>query len=115
MNSEYDPQLQALFAEAKEAFDRDAFTRRVMAEVDAGRRRAMGVSAVIAAAAIIVLALLADPVLAALRLMTDLLPVSVVEIENDWINKLLAPINSVAALLALLALGVRKFYRRIFR
>ena len=75
----------------------------------------MGVSAVIAAAAIIVLALLADPVIAALRLMTDLLPVSVVDIENDWINRLLAPVNSVAALLALLALGVRKFYRRIFR
>ena len=115
MNSEYDPQLQALFAEAKEAFDREAFTRRVMAEVDAGRRRAVGVSAVFAAAAIVVLALLADPVIAALGLMTDLLPVSVVEIENEWMNKLLAPINSVAALLALVALGVRKFYRRIFR
>ena len=30
-------------------------------------------------------------------------------------KKLLAPVNSVAALLVLLGLGARKFYRRIFR
>ena len=114
MSSDYDPRLQALFAEAKETFDREAFTRDVMAQVDAGRRRTMAVWAIAAVVAMVVLVFLAAPLLTALQLMTGLLPVSVVEIENDWANKLLAPVNSVAALVAVLALAVRKFYRRIF-
>ena len=114
MSSDYDPRLQALFAEAREAFDREAFTHRVMAQVDAGRRRSMAISAIAAGFVLVVLVFLAAPLLTALQLMTDLLPASVVEIENDWAKKLLAPVNSMAALIAVLALGMRKFYRRIF-
>lgn len=115
MSNDYDPRLEALFAEAREAFDREAFTRRVMARVDADRRRAMLVWAIGAAVVTVVLVFLAAPVLTTLQLVTELLPVSVVEVENDWARQLLAPVNSVAALIAVLALGVRKFYRRIFR
>ena len=115
MSSDYDPRLQTLFAEARETFDREAFTRRVMAEVDAGRRRTVTGWAIAAALVMAVLVFLAAPVLTALQLMTDLLPVSVVEVDNELAKQLLAPVNSVAAVLALLALGVRKFYRRIFR
>jgi hypothetical protein len=114
MSSDYDPRLQALFAEAREAFDREAFTRRVMAQVDAGRRRTLAIWAIAAVLTMVVLVFLAAPVFTALRLVTELLPVSVVEIENDWAKQLLAPVNSVAALIAVLALAVRKFYRRIF-
>lgn len=115
MSTEYDPRLQALFAEARETFDRDAFARLVMARVDTGRRRTLGVWAAVAALAIVILVFLAAPLLTALQLVTELLPVSVFDIENDWMKKLLAPVNSVAALLVLLGLGARKFYRRIFR
>ena len=114
MSSEYDPRLQALFGEARQAFDREAFTQNVMAQVDAGRRRAMAIWAIAAVASIVVLVFLAAPLLTALQLMTELLPESVVEIENNWAQLLLAPINSMAALIAVVALGVRKFYRRIF-
>jgi hypothetical protein len=114
MSSEYDPRLQALFARARETFDREAFTHRVMARVDAGRRRTIGVWVFVAAITLVMLAFLAAPVLTALELMTELLPASVVKIENDLAKQLLAPINSVAALAVLLALGARKFYRRIF-
>jgi len=41
--------------------------------------------------------------------------VGLIEIENQWAQQLLAPINSVAAAIAIGALGIRKFYRRIFR
>ena len=114
MSKDYDPRLQALFAEAGQAFDREAFTRRIMAQIDAGRRRTIAVWAVGAALAVVVLVFLAAPLLTALQLMTDLLPVSVVEIENYWVKQLMAPVNSMAALVAVLALAVRKFYRRIF-
>ena len=114
MSSDYDPRVQALFAEARQAFDREAFTRDVMAQVDAGRRRTMAVWAIAAVIAMVVLVFLAAPLFTALQLMTELLPESVVEIENDWAEQLLAPVNSVAALIAMLALALRKFYRRIF-
>ncbi|MBT8081965.1 MAG: hypothetical protein KJP08_03840 [Gammaproteobacteria bacterium] len=114
MSSDFDPRLQALFAEARKAFDREAFTRDVMAQIDAGRRRTVVVWAVAATVTVVVLIFLAAPVLTALRLVTELLPVSVVEIQSDWMKQLLAPVNSVAALIAVLALGIRKFYRRIF-
>ena len=59
MSSDYDPRLQALFTEARQAFDREAFTRRVMAEIDAGRRRTMAVWAVAAVVSMVVLVFLA--------------------------------------------------------
>ena len=47
-----------------------------------------------------VLALLAAPVFEAMSMATRLLPVSLVEIETDWLRQLLAPMNSVAAAIA---------------
>ena len=114
MSSDYDPRLQALFAEARQELDREAFTRGVMTRVDAGRHRTMLVWGLAAAMAFVALVFLATPVLTALQLVTELLPASVVDIQSDWRKQLLAPVNSVAALIAVLALALRKFYRRIF-
>jgi hypothetical protein len=61
------------------------------------------------------LSFLAPPVIEAISMASSLLPVSLVEIETQWLQQLLAPINSVAAAVAMGALGIRKFYRRIFR
>ena len=61
------------------------------------------------------LSFLAPPVIEAIAMASNLLPVTLVEIETQWLQQLLAPINSVAAAIAMGALGIRKFYRRIFR
>jgi hypothetical protein len=45
---------------------------------------------------------------------TQVLPVPLLEIETEWLRLLLSPINSVAAAIAVAALGLRKFFRRIF-
>lgn len=112
MNNDYDPQLQALFAQAKQTFDRDTFTRDVLGRIDRERRRTLLTWSVFGIAALAVVALLAEPVFAAFAMATQLLPVSLVEIETEWLRQLVSPINSVAALIALGALGVRKFFRR---
>ena len=62
--------------------------------------------------AIVVFALLAKPVFGAVAMATQLLPVSLVEIETEWLRQLVSPINSVAAAIALGALGIRWFFRR---
>lgn len=110
-----DPRIQALFTQAEQAFDGEAFLRDVMASIDRGRRRLLVVWACFSIIAIAAFLFLAPPVIEALAMASNLLPVSLVEIETQWLQQLLAPINSVAAAIALGALGLRRFFRRIFR
>lgn len=112
MSNDYDPQLQALFSRAQRTFDRDAFTRRVLDRIDQDRHRTMMVWLVFGIVGVVVFALLAKPVFAAFAMATQLLPVSLVEIETEWLRQLVSPINSVAAAIALGALGIYRFFRR---
>jgi hypothetical protein len=112
MNDDYDPRLEALFTQARQAFDGDAFTRGVLERIDRERRRTLLVWSAIGLAGIVVLALLASPLFAALSMATQLLPMSLVDIETEWLRQLASPINSVAAMIAIGALGIRSFFRR---
>lgn len=113
MSNDYDPRLQALFAEAQQVFDDEAFTRAVLERIDGQRRRAILAWSLFGLAGLILLALLAQPVFATLTMATQLLPVSLVDIETGWLRQLASPINSVAAVIALGILGIRKFVRRV--
>jgi hypothetical protein len=108
-----DPRIQALFAQAEQVFDRDAFLRSVMRRIDRERQRSLLVWAALSLVMIAGLALLAPLVITALGMATNLLPVSLVDIETEWLQLLLAPINSVAAAIAIGALAIFKFFRRI--
>ena len=110
-----DPDLQALFAQARLSFERDAFVQNVMARIDRERRRTLILWASFGIAGIAVLGLLAAPVAEAVSMATRLLPVSLVDIETDWLRQLLAPVNSIAAATAISVLLIRKFFRRILR
>ena len=112
MNDDYDPRLQALFTQAREAFDGDAFTHGVLQRIDRERRRVLLAWSAIGIAGIAVLALLANPLFTALAMATQLLPVSLIDIETEWLRQLASPINSVAAVIAIGALGIRSFFRR---
>lgn len=113
MSNDYDPRLQALFAQARRTFDRKTFTREILERVDRERRRALLVWSVLGIAALAVFVLLANSLFAVLALANQLLPVSLVDIETEWLRLLVSPINSVAAVIALCALGIREFFRRI--
>ena len=112
MNNDYDPGLQALFRQARQELDRDAFTRAVQERIDRERRRALLAWAAFGLAGVVVLALLANPLFTTLAMATQLLPVSLVDIETDWLRLLASPINSVAALIAVGVLGIHRFFRR---
>lgn len=114
MSIDYDPKLQALFAEAEQALDREAFTRGVMHRIDRGRRLTLVLWSLVGAVAIACLALLAAPLTTIAGFASGLLPMELVEIETSWLQQLLSPINSVAAAIAVGALALRSFYRRIF-
>ena len=109
-----DPKLMALFTEAEQVFDRDAFAHKVMARIDAERRRALLLWSGLGAIAIVALGFLAAPVFTALGMATELLPATLIDVETDWLQLLLSPINSVAAAIAVGILAIRKFYRSIF-
>jgi hypothetical protein len=114
MNTGHDPKLMALFEEAETKFDDAAFAEDIMRIIDGQRRKTMLVWSAAMLAGIACLSLVASPVVTALGMATELLPTSLVNIESDWLQKLLAPINSIAAALALGILAIRKFIRRIF-
>ena len=115
MSSDRDPTLTTLFAQAEQSFDNDAFVADVMREIDRQRRKTLIVWFVLALFLLACFAALATPVIAALGMATQLLPVSLVEIQTDWIRQLVSPINSVAAVVALIVLGIMKLYRRVLR
>ena len=61
------------------------------------------------------IALVASPVFATVELVSQFLPVSLVDIETEWLALLLSPINSIAAAVAVGGLLITKFFRRIYR
>ena len=115
MSISRDPNLQALFAQAEQDFQGDSFADDVMRQVDRERRKTLLVWSAVSIFVLTCLAFLATPAFTAARLATEFLPVSLVEIETEWLRLLLSPVNSVAAVIALSVLGIRKFFRRIFR
>ncbi len=115
MSTDRDPNLMALFAQAEQEFDEDTFISGVMSQIGRERRKTLLVWSVLGVFIAVCFAALAVPVLSAVGMVTQLLPVSLVEIETDLLRQLVSPINSVAAVVAVLALGIWKFFRRIFR
>lgn len=114
MSTDLDPTLLAIFAQAEAQLDDDVFAKDVMRMVDSQRRKTMLVWSALVLATLGCFALLATPVITAISMATDLLPASLVDVENDWIHKLLAPVNSVAAALALGMLVIHRLVRRLF-
>lgn len=114
MNTDRDPNLMALFAQAEQEID-DSFVQDVLRQIDQERRRILIIWSVLGLFIIACLAVLAAPVFSAVNLASQLLPVSLVDIETEWVRQLVSPINSVAAVIAVLVLGIRKFFRSVFR
>jgi len=110
-----DPNLQKLFAQAEQDFRDDSFAADVLRHIDRERRRMLLVWFALIVLTLICFAFLASPVLAAFSMATKALPIPLLEIETEWLRLLLSPINSVAAAIAVAALGLRKFFRRIFQ
>jgi NADH:ubiquinone oxidoreductase subunit 6 (subunit J) len=114
MKDDRDPMLQHLFDAAREEAPSDIFLTTLMQEVARGRRRSVirwSCIGIIFA----ILAWLATPVLVdAVDLMTQVLPRSLIHVEDDFFAQLLAPVNSIAMLVAAGLLGALYLYRKVF-
>lgn len=115
MSTSHDPNLQDLFTQAEQDFRDDSFADDILLQINRERRRTLLVWSTLSVLALACLAYLASPLFTVIGMATQLLPVSLVEVETEWLRLLLSPINSVAAAIALAALVMRKFFRRIFR
>lgn len=114
MTTDRDPVLQSLFVAAQQEMAGDAFTERLMSRIGKLRRRTLsawiGVGFVVAVAAW----LLTGPVVSAVNLGAQFLPKSLIELDNQVLADVVAPVNSVAILVAVGILGLRAIYRKIF-
>lgn len=110
-----DQNLIALFAQAEQQFDNDAFVAGVISQIDRERRRTLLVWIALTLFILACFAAFAAPVISAVSMATKLLPVSLVDIQADWFRQLVSPINSVAAAMALAALGIVRFFRKVLR
>ena len=115
MTTEFDPRLQALFDEAEQPFDGGRFLDSIMRKVDRQRYRTMLFWSLAGLVALIGFAFLASPVFAAVDFVSQFLPMSLVEVETEWLQMLLSPVNSIAAAIAIGGLLIMKFFRWIFR
>ncbi len=114
MTTDRDPQLESLFQDAEEEFPDEAFTSRVMSAVNIRRRRSI-VGWVISGLVLVSCAWCLVLILQdAVFLLTQVLPETIIDMDNRWAAQLLAPVNSVSGLLGLAAVGLWVAFRKLF-
>jgi len=113
MTDARDPGLQALFDAAREDTVNEAFVARVMADIEKGQRLTI-FSWVIAGLLLVPVAWwLSTPLLGAVDLATQLLPDTLIAVEEGFLAQLLAPVNSIAGVVGLTFVGAWAAYRKI--
>lgn len=114
MTEDRDPLLQSLFANAEQDLREETFTNQVMVRAGQLRRRSLVMWICVDLAIVICVWLLAAPLQAAVNLLLPSLTTSLVDLDNRLLAELLLPVNNVASVLALVAIGLRSAYRRLF-
>ena len=109
-----DPVLQRLFRDAGASLPPDAFLEQVMSQIDRTRRRSLFGWWIVGAALFASVWLLAGPLLSVVEIAMRILPESLVELDKGWVAQLISPVNSIAGVVALIFLGLRLAYRKIF-
>ena len=114
MTIDRDPGLETLFAVAKQELSGEEFTASVMVRIDRARRRTVIgwigggiVAAVFAGVA-------AGPLIDAVNLGMQILPESLIEVDDQALSQIFAPVNSVAGAVGLGFLGIRMVYKAVF-
>ena len=113
MTDERVPGLQAMFDAAREETADESFVDRVMAEVEKGHKRTV-IGWIVAGLLLAPVAWwLSAPLLGMVELVSQLLPDSLITVEEEWLAQLLAPVNSVAGVVGLAVLGAWLAYRKL--
>jgi len=101
MTEQRDPHLQALFANARQELDGEAFTTGMMAKTRLQRYRVPAMIAGVAVLVIVCAILLAPSLLTFALLTAQTLTTNLVELGDGWLGLALSPINNIASLLIL--------------
>ncbi|MEM7430299.1 MAG: hypothetical protein AAF351_00040 [Pseudomonadota bacterium] len=114
MNTDHDPQLESLFAEASanDTVD-DDFTDRVMQRVNRRRQNVWTIRIAIVAAIVALEMLLAAPLQTTVGTFMHWLSTPLVSMEESWAATLLEPVNSIAGVVGVLLLLGHVLYRKI--
>lgn len=114
MTNDHDPRLETLFAISEQDLAEEAFTANVMSHIDRMRRRTAALWGGVALVLAICAWLISIPLLNAMSLVTQILPSTLVDLDNSWLAQVFAPINSIGGLVVLGLIGLRAAYRKIF-
>ncbi|MDH3374868.1 MAG: hypothetical protein OEM85_16005 [Gammaproteobacteria bacterium] len=114
MTTDRDPLLESLFAAARQDLAGDEFADDVMLRIDKLRRRAIIGWIFVGLVAAAIALVLSGPIVHAVNLATQILPESLVELDDRRLVQVFAPLNSVAGVVGLGLLGLRMAYRKIF-
>ena len=115
MNDERDPLLESLFSQAEHELVEDKFTVQVMAGVKKRRRNVLIGRLAILALLVALELLLSAPLQNTAGAITQVLGMSLIEVESEWLSLVFAPLNSIAGLLGMLLLSMQFLYRRMMR
>jgi hypothetical protein len=102
-----------MFDAARDETADESFVDRVMAEVEKGHKRTV-IGWIVAGLLLAPVAWwLSAPLLGMVELVSQLLPDSLITVEEEWLAQLLAPVNSVAGVVGLAVLGAWLAYRKL--
>lgn len=114
MTIDRDPELESLFEIAAVDLTGEEFAADVMRRIDTLRRRTVVGWICVGLVAAAFAWILAGPLLHAVNLATEILPESLVEVDDQTLAQIFAPVNSVAGAVGLGFLGLRMAYKAIF-
>jgi hypothetical protein len=116
MTDDYDPGIQNLFDIARQDARDEVFVAEVMAQVNAQRRRTLIAWGVLGVVLLAFAAMLTGPLTQAVGLLTQLMPQPLVgaDVGNALVTQVLAPLNSVAAIVGVGVLALLYAVRKIF-
>ena len=109
-----DPTLQRLFWDAAGDLPADPFLGQVMSDIDRSRRKIILAWSCVGVALFVGAWLVSGPLMNSVGIAMRILPDPLVEMDNNWLSQLISPVNSVAGVVALVFLGLRLAYRKIF-
>lgn len=115
MSDERDPLLESLFAEARIDLSEDDFGQQVMAKVEKRRRNVLFGRVGFVALIVMLEFLLSAPLQNSVGAATEALGASLLDVGNEWLAVIVAPLNSIAGLLGMLLLGLHTVYRKLLR
>ena len=113
MNDERDPWLESLFAQAEQSLEGDDYIKQVMARVEKRRRNVLIGRLVLVALLVVFELLLSAPLQNTIGVVTQALGETLLELENQWIALVFAPLNSIAGLIGIILVGMQFLFRKM--